>query len=112
MTEQQHYPVPTPDQVDALMDNPDLTWEEVPATEAPPVLTEADAEEVMVVRSLRMPLELDRRIRAEAEARGVTWSELLRDWAAIELAALSDDQPISRADAMRALASIPPRRTA
>lgn len=59
-----------------------------------------------------MPVESDRCIPAEAEARGVTWSELLRGRAAIELAALPDDQPISRADVLRALASISPRRTA
>jgi hypothetical protein len=111
MTEKK-YPMPTPEQVDALMDNPALAWEDVPEDQAPPELGESEAEAVMVVRSLRMPLEMDQRIRAEADARGVTWSELIRDWAAIELAALADDQPISRADAMRALATVRPRRTA
>ncbi|WP_159851228.1 CopG family transcriptional regulator [Nocardia sp. CY41] len=112
MTKQQHYLAPTPEQVDALMDATDLIWDDVPEDEAPPVLTEDEASKVMVVRSVRLPVDLDKRINAEADARGVTRSDLLRDWASIQLAELSEDQPISRADALRALASIPPRRTA
>jgi predicted DNA-binding protein len=73
---------------------------------APPVL---DAEHpVMVVRSLRWPLDLDERLAAAAKSRGVTRSQLIRDWIEIELAALENDQPISRADALRALASLRP----
>lgn len=63
---------------------------------------------VMVVRSLRLPFELDRRLKAAAERRGVPTSTLLREWIELELTALEDDQPISRADALRALASLRP----
>lgn len=112
MTEKQHYPGPTPEQVDALMDATDLVWEDVPEAEAPPEVAEDEVKEASVVRSVRLPLDLDKRINAEAETRGVTRSELIRDWAYIQLSELSNDQPISRADALRALASIPPRRIA
>ena len=63
---------------------------------------------VMVVRSLRLPFELDRRLKAAAERRGVPTSTLVREWIELELTALEDDQPISRADALRALASLRP----
>ena len=102
------YPVPTPEQVEAFMNDPDVTWEDVPDDQAPPL---AESEAVMVVKSLRLPLDMHEQVKAEAEARGVTWSELIRDFVAIELAALQDDQPISRADVLRAVASLP-RRTA
>lgn len=62
----------------------------------------------MVVRSLRLPLELDQRIKAAAAARGLTFGALLREWAEFQLAELENDQPISRADALRALAALRP----
>lgn len=102
---------PTPDQARALLADPNLTWEEVPADQAPPL---AESETVMVVKSLRLPPEMDAQVQAEADARSVSWSELIRDWIAAALAELADDQPISRADALRALAALHPvnRRTA
>lgn len=63
---------------------------------------------VMVVRSLRLPLDLDRRLKAAAEARGASMSTLVREWIELELTALEHDQPISRADALRALAALRP----
>ncbi|MFE3279554.1 ribbon-helix-helix protein, CopG family [Nocardia sp. NPDC059239] len=105
------YPIPTPEQVASLMSSTNLTWEEVPEDQVPPV---AEDETVMVVKSLRLPLKMVEKVQDEADARGISWSELIRDWVAVELAALEDDQPISRADAMRALAALHPlnRRTA
>jgi hypothetical protein len=38
----------------------------------------------------------------------VPTSTLVREWIELELTALEDDQPISRADALRALASLLP----
>jgi hypothetical protein len=73
--------------------------------EAPPV---PDPDEVMVVRSVRWSLGLDARLKAAAAARGISMSQLIRDWVELELSALEDDQPISRADALRALASLRP----
>ncbi len=92
-----------PEDVPAFMDG--LTFEGEPA-EVPPV--PAAGEEAMVVRSLRLPLELDRRLKAAAEARGLSMSMLVREWIDLELAGLEHDQPISRADALRALAALRP----
>ncbi len=38
--------------------------------------------EVMVVRSLRLPVDLEIRAKAVADARGVPYSALIRDWIA------------------------------
>jgi hypothetical protein len=65
-------------------------------------------DQVMVPRSVRWPLDLDQRVKAAAAARGLTMSQLMREWAELELAALENDQPISRADALRALAGVRP----
>ena len=61
---------------------------------------------VMVVRSLRLPIELDARVKAVSAERGVPASTLIREWIEQELAALDHDEPISRADALRALAGV------
>jgi predicted DNA-binding protein len=66
------------------------------------------ADQVMVPRSVRWPLDLDQRVKAAAAARGLTMSQLMREWAELELAALENDQPISRSDALRALAGLRP----
>ena len=91
-----------PEDVRAFMESlefgADATEEELPPRSAP----------VMVVRSLRLPFELDRRVKAAAERRGVPTSTLVREWIELELTALEDDQPISRADALRALATLRP----
>ena len=63
---------------------------------------------IMVVRSLRLPVDLDKRLKVAAEARGVPMSTLVREWIELELTALEQDQPISRADALRALAALRP----
>jgi predicted DNA-binding protein len=76
---------------------------DVPEDEVPPPDTP-----VMAVRSLRLPVELDRRVKAAAEKRGVPTSTLIREWIELELTALEHDQPISRADALRALATLRP----
>ena len=61
----------------------------------------------MVVRSLRLPLEVDRQLKAAAARRGVPASTLLGELIELELARLEPDQTISRADAIRALAALP-----
>ena len=76
----------------------DADENEVPPRDAP----------VMVVRSLRLPFELDQRLKTAAQHRAVPTSTLLREWIELELTALEDDQPISRADALRALATLRP----
>ena len=84
--------------MDSLEFGADAAEDEVPPRGAP----------VMVVRSLRLPFELDQRLKAAAQRRGIPTSTLVREWIELELTALEDDQPISRADALRALASLRP----
>ncbi len=93
---------PRPEDARDFMDN--LTFSDEPAVLPPP----PGPEETMVVRSLRLPLGLDRRLKAAASARGVAMSTLLREWIELELTALEHDRPISRADALRALAALRP----
>ncbi|WP_069162746.1 hypothetical protein [Nocardia altamirensis] len=96
----------TPQGVEELMNS--LVFDDEPVRDADLPAPLAPGEDIMVVRSLRLPLAMDQSIKAEAQARGLTMSELIRDWLAVELAALADDQPISRADALRALAGVRP----
>lgn len=74
----------------------------------PDVPDDERSQTAVVVRSLRLPLQLDRRLRAVAERRGIPASTLVRQWVESELVALEDDQLISRADAVRALAAVRP----
>jgi predicted DNA-binding protein len=88
--------------VQAFMDGLEF-GEDAPDGELPP-----PGAPVMVVRSLRLPVELDQRVKAAAEQRGVPTSTLIREWIELELTALDHDEPISRADALRALAALRP----
>lgn len=66
-------------------------------------------EEVKVVRSYRIPVELDTWLGAEAHARGITRSDLVRDLIELGRHTLTNaDRPISLADAIRALTGIRP----
>jgi hypothetical protein len=102
----------TPEDLAAFMDG--LTFE--PAT---PPLDEAAlldslpsaGSAVMVVRSLRLPLELDQAVAAAARAAEIPKTTWIRQ--AIEMALAvqaEDDQPISRAEALRALTLLRPAR--
>lgn len=93
----------TPGEVDAFMEG--LEFSDEPVAEVPPA-----SADVMVTRSLRMPLTLDARTKAAADARGVTVSQLVREWIELELAALENDEPVSRADVLRVVASLHPVR--
>ena len=64
--------------------------------------------EVMAVRSIRWSADLDARVKAAAKSRGMTMSGLIRDLVELELTAMESDQPISRSDALRALAALRP----
>jgi predicted DNA-binding protein len=86
------------DFMESLEFDGEATQDEVPPRDMP----------VMVVRSLRLPFELDQKLKAAAQRRGVRTSTLIREWIELELTALEDDQPISRADALRALATLRP----
>lgn len=67
--------------------------------------------EVMVVRSLRLPLETDLAVQEAARSAGVPKTTWIRQAieAALALQA-EEDQPISRADALRALTLLRPLR--
>ena len=106
-----------PDEVAAFMDGlsfeaaslarPDRDTDEKALLESlPPV-----GSGVMVVRSLRLPAELDQRVAAAAKAADVPKTAWIRQ--AIEMALAvqaDDDQPISRAEALRALTLLRPAR--
>ncbi|MEU1431152.1 hypothetical protein ABZ412_29200 [Nocardia sp. NPDC005746] len=83
------------DFLDSLTFDEDAPEPDIPGPDTP----------VTVLRTVRLPYAMDQRIRAEADHRGVSMSDLIRDFLTIELAALDDDTPISRADARRALSA-------
>jgi predicted DNA-binding protein len=62
----------------------------------------------VVVRSLRLSMDLDRRLRTVAKNRKVPPSTLVRQWVEMELAALDEDVLVSRADVLRAVARVWP----
>lgn len=108
MSEDQGLPR-TPDEVRAFMD--DLTFEPAPAPEQEKTLLDELPERgtpVMVVRSIRLPGDLHERVKKVAAQRGVPTTTLIREWIELELSALENDEPISRADALRALAALRP----
>jgi predicted DNA-binding protein len=108
MSEDQGLPR-TPDEVREFMDG--LSFEPEPSAQQQKKLLESLPEPgspVMVVRSIRLPVDLHERVKKVAEARGVPATTLIREWIEVELSALENDQPISRADALRALAALRP----
>ena len=100
----------TPEDVAAFMDG--LTFE--PAAEDEAALMDSlppAGSDVMVVRSLRLPLDLDQAVAAAATAAEMPKTTWIRQ--AIEMALAvqaEDDQPISRAEALRALTLLRPVR--
>ncbi|HEX5741829.1 MAG TPA: hypothetical protein VFY17_09800 [Pilimelia sp.] len=60
--------------------------------------------EPMVMRGVRLPVELDRRVRAAAEHAGVPFSTLIREWIELGLTELEDDRTIPLAALRRAIA--------
>jgi hypothetical protein len=97
-----------------LMDN--LAFEPAPTPEQEDALLEtlpAPGSEVMVVRSLRLPMALDEAVTAAAGGAGMPKSTWIRQAIELALAMQADeDQSISRADALRALTLLRPARHA
>jgi hypothetical protein len=91
-------------EVAGLLDRLEFGDATVPPRAAPPA---ADGE-VMAVRSIRWSADFDARVKAAAKSRGVSVSQLVRDLVELELSVMGNDQPISRADALRALAALRP----
>lgn len=102
----------TPEDLEAFMDG--LTFEPPPTAEEEAALTKSlppAGSDVMVVRSLRLPLELDQAVVAAAKAAEVPKTTWIRQAIEIALAVQAeDDQPISRAEALRALTLLRPAR--
>jgi hypothetical protein len=104
----------SPDEVTPFMAG--LTFEPAPEPAEERRLLEslpASGAGVMVVRSLRLPAELDEAVAAAAKAADVPKTAWIRQAIETALAMQSeDDQPISRADALRALTLLRPVRRA
>jgi predicted DNA-binding protein len=102
----------TPKDVAAFMEG--LPFEPAPAAQEEAALIDSlppAGSDVMVVRSLRLPLELDQAVAAAAKAAEIPKTTWIRQ--AIEMALAvqaEDDQPISRAEALRALTLLRPVR--
>ena len=102
----------TPQEMAAFMDG--LTFEPAPPAQEETALIDSlppAGSDVMVVRSLRLPLELDQAVAAAAKAAEIPKTTWIRQ--AIEMALAvqaEDDQPISRAEALRALTLLRPAR--
>ncbi|QOC91489.1 hypothetical protein [Micromonospora craniellae] len=102
----------TPHEAADLMNN--LAFDAPPTAEREDELLDAlppQGSEIMVVRSLRLPTELDESVAVAAKAAGVTKTAWIRQAIEIVLTMQADDdQPISRADALRALTLLRPVR--
>jgi predicted DNA-binding protein len=70
-----------------------------------------DTDVPMVSRSLRLPIDVDQRIRVAAEARGIGATTLMRQFVEAGLAELDDSAVVPLAEVHRVLAALarPPR---
>ena len=94
----------TPDEARELMNN--LTFDPPPSPEQAEALLAtlpSAGTEVMVVRSMRLSVDVDEAIAAAAKSAGLPKSTWIRQAIETALALQDDDEPISRADALRAL---------
>jgi hypothetical protein len=104
----------TAEQVHEFMDN--LTFADPPTEqEAADLLATLPPKgsPVMVVRSLRLPAETDEAVVAAAQSAGVSKTTWIRQAIDMALALQAEeDEPISRADAVRALTLLRPAHRA
>ncbi len=102
----------TAEQVGVFMDN--LTFEPPPTQQHEEALLASlppAGSEVMVVRSLRLPIEVDEAVADAARAAGVPKTAWIRQAIETSLALQAEeDQPISRAEALQALTLLRPAR--
>lgn len=73
--------------------------EQIEAAPPPPVEAEP-----MVMRGVRLPVELDRRVRAAADRAGIPFSTLIREWIELGLTESEEDRTIGLAALRRAIA--------
>ncbi|MGH3656712.1 MAG: hypothetical protein ACRDUA_08625 [Micromonosporaceae bacterium] len=72
-------------------------------SDADVTLPDASADTV-VKTSLKLPIDLHRRVKAAADARGTGVSTLIREWIEVGLTDLDHDRQVSLADIRRAIA--------
>jgi predicted DNA-binding protein len=104
----------TPEETRDLMDNLAFEPASTPEQEAALLATlPPPGSEIMIVRSLRLSMDLDEAVTTAANAADVPKSTWIRQAIEMALAMQADeDQPISRADALRALTLLRPVRRA
>lgn len=111
MTDERGLPS-TPDEVGDFMDA--LVFDSPPTTDQAAALLASlppAGSAVMVVRSLRLPVEVDEAVATAARDAGIPKTTWIRQAIETALALQSDeDQPISRAEALRALTLLRPAR--
>lgn len=94
----------TPGAEPAPVDMAGLTFTDALAEDVPP---QAGPDDVKVVRSYRLPVELDAWIVQTASSKGIKPSTLVRDLLELGRAAYQDaDRAVSLADVLRALATV------
>ena len=97
------------DQVYQAMAEGTLTFEEYPSGQAEQFLAAlpatCDLADTTVPTSVRLPYPVYQRLRAYAEDHGTTASALIRQW--VEQMLTVPDRPISLADAVRVLSTLP-----
>ncbi|SCG72256.1 hypothetical protein [Micromonospora inositola] len=78
----------------------EVEYDETAQIELPPT---ADTEP-MVMRLVRLPVDLDQRVRAAADMAGVKPSTLIREWIELGLTELENDRSVSLSALRRAIA--------
>jgi predicted DNA-binding protein len=97
---------------DAIQANQDFTAGRLPISDEPAPMPDALEGEPMVVRGVRLPVDMDRRISAAAKATGVDKSTLIREFIELGLTEMDNDQAVSLADVRRAIAHLAQTRAA
>lgn len=99
------------EQVRQAMADGTMTFGDYPPEQAEAMLASLPPAEGLdnatVPTSVRLPLPLHQKLRAYADEHGTTSSALIRQW--VEQMLAVPDRPISLADALRALSTLPPQ---
>jgi hypothetical protein len=80
----------------------EVEYDEAAQVELPP----APESEPMVMRGVRLPVQLDQQVRAAAEQAGVSFSALVRQWIELGLTEMQDDRTIPLSALRRAIAHV------
>lgn len=96
------------EQIRQAMTDDTMTFGDYPPEEAEQVLAglpDANLDASTVPTSVRLPYPVYQKLRAYADEHGTTASTLIRQW--VEQMLTVSDRPISLADAVRALSTLP-----